>query len=174
MRLFIAVQMDTKRAFFDLIRKYIDSGFAKLRFPADNHLTLKFLGKKERHEPIADALRKIRRGHFEIVLDHIGVFPDRRHARVVWVGLEESKSINELHEAIDSALLPYSQPDKDFHAHVTLARVNSITDNESFLKKISGIKVERTKVRVEGFSLIKSTLMPDSVTYETLKTFRLQ
>src|SRR5258708_5567867 len=54
------------------------------------HATIKFLGNIDRARlpGVLEAIEKTTKEHacFEITYEHLGVFPDKRHPAVVWVG----------------------------------------------------------------------------------------
>ena len=61
--------------------------------------------------------------------------------------------------------------EKDFKAHITLARVKHPKDKKYFLEQIRKIKVENKKIEISGFRLVKSTLTGKSPVYEDLEVF---
>jgi 2'-5' RNA ligase len=98
--------------------------------PQNLHVTLSFLGQVT--EPmvaaIQDGLEPIVKtvAPFEVTAAGLGVFPDARRPRVVWVGLrEESGVLGHLHEAISAVLvrMGFNLDEKPFRSHVTIGRV---------------------------------------------------
>jgi RNA 2',3'-cyclic 3'-phosphodiesterase len=98
--------------------------------PQNLHVTLSFLGQVT--EPmvaaIEDGLEPVARrfSPFEITARGLGVFPDARHPRVVWVGLGDAgESLVRLHAAIAEVLgrMGFDLEDKPFRSHVTIGRV---------------------------------------------------
>ena len=61
--------------------------------------------------------------------------------------------------------------EKDFKAHITLARVNYPEDKKQYLEQLKKIKIEKKKIEVNNFRLIKSTLNPKGPVYEDLAVF---
>lgn len=93
------------------------------------HLTLRFLGEVEASEVtrLAISLRGIMaaRQPFDLILGVRGVFPPRGRPRVLWVGFEPSRVLDELQEAIATAadeLLGLETERRLFHPHLTLGR----------------------------------------------------
>jgi len=173
MRIFIAIPVpDQVKIHLSGIQNNISD--AKLTLVKDFHLTLKFLGEisESEVERIKTALDTIHCKPFDIELSSIGFFPSENYIRVVWVGLEPHERVIELQRQIDTILagLGYKR-EKRFHPHITLARVKVITDKERFLGSIRSMSVEKLKINVKSFSLIKSTLTPEGPVYETIKTF---
>ena len=94
---------------------------------ANFHLTLKFLGDIEENkiEPIAEALELVLRPfpRFTINAKDLGVFPDLKRPRVLWIGLE-GKKLLELASKVETALdsLGFVPEKKGFKPHLTVGR----------------------------------------------------
>ena len=96
--------------------------------PANWHLTLAFLGPTEDmqlpelNRLLAPVFGSFRR--FDLVLSGFGLFPPRGRAKVAWAGLERSRTLSELRDAVvrECRLLGFEIDDKPFFAHVTVAR----------------------------------------------------
>lgn len=94
---------------------------------ANFHLTLKFLGDIEENkiEPIALALELALRPfpRFTINAKDLGVFPNLKRPRVLWIGLE-GKKLLELASKIETALAPlgFGPEKKRFKPHLTVGR----------------------------------------------------
>ena len=108
---------------------------ARMRVPRAEglHLTLAFLGDvaRERLDGIAEALGSALAGAAapRLVVAGTGAFPDRRRARVLWVGVEERAAPGRLAACRTAALaglatvgLSVERADEPFRAHVTVAR----------------------------------------------------
>jgi 2'-5' RNA ligase len=134
---------------------------------------LKFLGevKPENVEFVISNLKKIKFRKFPIFLDTVGIFPSENYIRVVWVGLKPEDRILELQKGIDETLNQLFRKEKDFKAHITLARVKYPEDKKQFVEELKKIKVENRKVEIKDFRLIKSTLTPKEPIYEDLAVF---
>lgn len=94
---------------------------------ANLHLTLKFLGDVRDPIAIAEAVEPVCAAHsaFELTLARVGCFPDRRRARVVWVGLSDGELVaGALASGIEQALLPlgFEPEGRPWRGHVTLGR----------------------------------------------------
>jgi 2'-5' RNA ligase len=95
---------------------------------ADNlHLTLKFLGDVRDPVAVAEAVEQVCAAHsaFDLTLARVGCFPDRRHARVVWVGLSDGElAAGALASGIEQALVPlgFEPEGRPWRGHVTLGR----------------------------------------------------
>ncbi len=95
--------------------------------PTNFHLTLKFLGDIEENkiEPIVQALEAALYPfpRFTINAKDLGVFPDLKRPRVLWVGLE-GKELLELASKVERALCPlgFGPENKAFKPHLTVGR----------------------------------------------------
>ncbi len=129
MRLFVAVDLD------DSVRENVSRFSSKLAglsgikaVEKENlHITLQFLGEvdERRVELIKDELSKIKFEPFKIKLARVGGFPSAASPRVVWVDVVEGKEeLTKLANEVSSRLKRLGfRRDKDFVAHVTVARV---------------------------------------------------
>jgi 2'-5' RNA ligase len=94
------------------------------------HLTLHFIGETppERAELLRMGLSAAVTGHapFHLSTADLGVFPDFRQPRVLWLGLRgQTDRLAELHRAVGRTLLGlgFEADTARFHPHVTLGRV---------------------------------------------------
>ena len=129
MRIFIGIDLDPEvRA---RISRFLEGvqGFApEARWvrPESLHITLKFIGEQppERVEAIAERLRRIGCGAFEIRCSEHGFFPTAKAPRVFWIGIHAGPQLAELAESIDMATAELGIPgeDRPYSPHLTLAR----------------------------------------------------
>lgn len=123
--------------------------------PRDWHLTLAFLGDAE-PAVVSEALRTIPpRGPFELELNGWGSFPKAASARVLWAGICENESLNDLVAEVRQACRPVA-PAKDlkpFTGHITLARARYGTDLRSLSLELASLSWKVTQ-----FELIESRL----------------
>ncbi|MEK6892493.1 MAG: RNA 2',3'-cyclic phosphodiesterase [Nanoarchaeota archaeon] len=172
MRLFVAIDFNELKDYFVDLQKHLPSN-AKLSLVKSFHLTLKFLGDVQPNnvDEIIDNLKKIKFNTFSVNLDSIGIFPTENYIRVVWVGLSPEEKIIELQKQTDESLKNLFKKEKDFKAHITLARVRYPADKKSFVDGIKKIKVENKRIEIKDFRLVKSTLTPQGPVYEDLEVF---
>lgn len=100
--------------------------------PDNAHLTLKFLGDVNIKmipsvtETLANSCRDMR--SFDTALTRPGVFPDLRHPRVVWMGLDDTDgNLARMAESLETALgnIGFKKEKREFQAHVTVGRIKS-------------------------------------------------
>lgn len=174
MRLFIAIDFSELKNYFINLQKLLPD--AKLSPAKSFHITLKFLGEvlPDKIDVVIEKLKMIKFSHFNVFLDAIGVFPSENSIRVVWVGVKPEEKILELQKQVDDALFQLFRKEKDFKAHVTLARIKYIDDKKGFLERLRNVKVDAKKTEVNGFKLIKSALTQKGAVYEDLAVFNSQ
>lgn len=174
MRLFIAIDFNELKDYFVNLQDLLPRN-AKLSLTKTFHITLKFLGEvqPDKADKTINILKNIKSEPFSAFTDSIGIFPTENYIRVVWVGLKPEDRILELQNRIDESLKSLFKKEKDFKAHITLARVKYPEDKKSFLQQLKNIKVENKKILIKDFRLIKSTLTPKGPVYEDLEVFEL-
>ncbi len=177
MRLFIAIPLpkgikEILRTVQQKISK--ESGTYSMVEPENIHLTLKFLGETPEKEvrKIADAIQKIKFSSFTLSLSIMGVFPSEKYARVIWVGLKESRELHQLHEQIEEIMQQCGFPkETEFAAHLTIARVKTVKNKEIFMESIRKINVDEKEFPVSSICLISSTLTSKGQVYETIEEY---
>jgi 2'-5' RNA ligase len=173
MRLFVAFEIseNVKQVLLGLQKKLA----GRLTLVKDFHLTLKFLGEVEESkvDSIKESLGKIVFENFDCTLSQLGVFPDEKYVKVIWVGLEPHDAICSLQKDVDDATSKFGiKMDKNFIPHLTLARVKSIDNKKEFLDALKQVVVAKDTFNVSSFKLIKSTLTPQGPVYETIGEFK--
>ncbi len=103
--------------------------------PDTAHITLQFIGEvpPERAEFLRLALPPVVARHtaFNLRTADLGVFPNQRRPRVLWLGLYgPAHRLASLRDDITDLLRQFEFPldDKEFHPHVTLGRVRDVRD----------------------------------------------
>src|SRR5437660_10057181 len=98
--------------------------------PENLHLTLKFIGEvcETKLAAIRSALATVRSDRpVTLRFRGLGFFPDEKHPRVFWAGIEASPNLKTLSAAIDKATerLGIPRAQRPFSPHLTLARFGS-------------------------------------------------
>ncbi|SLN12221.1 RNA 2',3'-cyclic phosphodiesterase [Oceanibacterium hippocampi] len=97
--------------------------------PGNHHLTLRFIGEVDgaTARNVADALADVNAAPFTLALRDIGVFGERRKARVLWAGVTDSPPLLALQARIERVLVQLGlEPERRKYApHVTLARLKA-------------------------------------------------
>ena len=152
--------------------------------PAENvHLTLKFLGdvSATNVERLAEIIRRVALAHecFEISVGSLGVFPNARRPRVIWLGVEAPQALYSIQRGVDqeTSRLGYETKEQDFSPHLTFGRVSRGADYRE-LKAISELLETETvgflgAARVEQVNLYRSDLKPTGAEYSVVYTAKL-
>lgn len=155
------------------------SGLPLRWIPVENiHLTLKFLGdvSATNIETIADILRA-ECGHYapmEMSVGELGVFPDLRHPRVVWVGVQFPDELLQLQQRleVETQRLGYPAEERQFSPHLTLARVQRGASREEQAGIGEKLQVQKlgflAAAVIDELALIKSELKPSGAVYTRL------
>ena len=140
----------------------------KLRvvYPANLHLTLKFLGeiKNEKIMKITELLEDIDFKSFKLKLNGVGAFPNKKYIRVVWIGAK-GKGIENLHSNIENKLNKIYQKEK-FVPHITVAKVNKNVVLTDFFKKYNDF--EFGSFSVKSFEIMRSDFLKGKTYYSTI------
>jgi len=132
MRIFIGIDLDAEVR--GRISRFLEGvqGFApdaRWVGPESLHITLKFIGEQtpERVEAMAERLRRVESGAFEIRSGGYGFFPTAKAPRVFWIGIHAGPQLAELAESIDVATAELGIPreDRPYSPHLTLARAGA-------------------------------------------------
>lgn len=185
MRAFIAIDLEDK------IKKRLSSLLLELNKVSQGikwvrkegmHLTLKFLGEieKEKIPEVESILKEIsgKYSSFPLRLKGTGSFPPgKKNPRVLWLGIEASKSLKSLQFQIEKALekLGFPREKREFHPHLTLGRVK-------FHSHLGGVlsQLEKEKETIFGEMIVEkiiffqSILKPTGAEYKVLSEFELK
>lgn len=150
--------------------------------PDGMHLTLKFLGEIEENRitKIETAMNSACAGinPFSLDVSGIGVFPDIRRPRVVWIGLNENgNNLTKMQRDIENQLEETGFPaeKRRFTAHITLGRVRSNRNLSQLLKIMDEEKnAEIGSFSVSNVHLMKSDLRPEGALYTELYLLELK
>lgn len=144
------------------------------------HFTVKFLGPVEEArialiaETLAGVLRLFPR--FSILARGIGVFPDIRRARLLWVGLNGDR-LAPLVSAVETALEPlgFAPEKRGFKPHLTIGRWRSFNGRPELLgKELENWKgCDFGRSWVEEVIFFQSILKTEGATYHPLSIIRL-
>ncbi|UOQ86337.1 RNA 2',3'-cyclic phosphodiesterase [Gracilibacillus salinarum] len=119
----------------------------------DFHITLQFLGSvtEETLESVCLQLEKINPAPFTLEIGGIATFGKEDMPRVLWVGVEKSESILQVHQHVTTAISPYVKIDeRAYTPHITLAKkwaaATPIADKHVLHEPTGSRKVSITKV----------------------------
>jgi 2'-5' RNA ligase len=153
--------------------------------PHSIHLTLKFLGSiaADKTGDITGAMEAAACDitPFSLEVKGVGVFPNFKRVRVVWVGVEGNISqLKLLQQRIESNLVPlgFARETRPFTPHLTLARVRekaSPSEQQNFGQVIASASFETAHhFTVDRINLMRSQLTPEGAIYSQIKTVNLK
>ena len=180
MRLFVALEIpdEIRRAIGELIGhlRGVSRGARWVR--ADGlHITLKFIGEM-RDDMIPELERVLRKIQLSSAIEArfhgVGFFPNERHPRVCWIGVEGSPNLAELAAKVDeqTANFGVEAERRAFSPHVTLARFKS-DDGLSRLREAvhSAEPLELGAMTTREFQLVRSQLQRGGSVYTRVASF---
>ena len=182
MRAFLAADIDEelKEKIAD-VQKQLKEADAPVKFvePHNLHFTFKFFGEidEEKAEQIVRAVETKVQNYapFEISIKGVGVFPNTRYIRVVWLGVEDSEPFSKLQMDMDEDFKKMGfKKERSYVPHLTMGRVRGAKNKDALLSKIDELKeVEIGKMRIEKLVLKESVLKRDGPVYTTVNEFDL-
>ncbi|MEA1959575.1 MAG: RNA 2',3'-cyclic phosphodiesterase [Chloroflexota bacterium] len=188
-RSFIAIEMpgEVKATLGSIIDRLHPAQHRCVKWVAPDsiHLTLKFLGNIDSNAVpgITSAVERVAGGvpAMELNIGGLGMFPNERRPRVIWVALEgDIEPLAELQRNIERAMKPlgFEPEGRGFTPHLTLGRVR---DNAAPNERTEiGQTVAATacdweaSFTIREVSLMKSTLAPSGATYNRLALIELK
>ena len=145
---------------------------------ANLHVTLKFLGEvaEEKVDAIHNALGGIPSDK-AVALEFrgLGFFPNEKHPRVFWAGMEASPNLKTLAADIEGAMekLGIPREKREFSPHLTLARFERPRLPNALCKLIADNQQRAFgSLDTNEFRLIQSKLKPAGAEYTTVATFQ--
>ena len=149
--------------------------------PETQHLTFAFLAEQPEAlvekiaPPLAAALNAI--AHFKAQLHGCGFFPNPRHARVGWMGLQPEETFVAIANAVRDVVKKHGVEldAADFRPHLTLMRIRDRWPPASIDLFCSTLRDYRSApFEVKDVTLFSSQLNPKGAIHTPLKTFPLQ
>lgn len=178
-RLFLAIQLSeaAKRAVAD-IKSQVQAQMqhSRITWVSDSnfHITLHFLGDvvNEKRNELINRMRRIEfPKSFELKLDRIDAFPNKKRPQTIFVDTTSHPSVHGLHMRTGKLLaeLGFDIDERPWHPHITVGRVRI----QSEVLQPEKIHIEPAAFDVSSFELMKSTLTPNGSRYEAVESIRL-
>lgn len=176
-RLFTAINLspDYLSALADYNRGFDLKG---IRWTVENnlHITVHFFGdtKEEKIPLIISALESVAQNTeiFSLKSNQIILAPPERIPNMIWATFhgeaDFQKLATETYRSTKNFLFEIQEP--KFLPHITLARFKGFVD----LKKINLKPIDLPDLKVDGFKLMASELLPEGPIYTVLGEFRLK
>jgi 2'-5' RNA ligase len=184
-RLFVALEIPTAvrdnlaTLIKDLSALAQQSGDKRARWvrPENLHVTLKFIGEvlPAKLDAIRIALSSVRSDQpVELQFRGLGFFPDDKHPRTFWAGMEASSNLKSLVGGIEQVLekLGIPREQRPFTAHLTLARFKPPGIPEKLRTAVhENAMRDFGSLHTDKFHLFESKLMPSSAEHTRLQSF---
>lgn len=179
-RIFIALKItadeELKRVYNELKRKLSAD---KIKWvPLENvHLTLKFIGEipEENVQKMLLHLNpKLAANEIYLNFSGIGIFGSRYNPKVIWLGMQPNRDLLELQQQLQNQLeeLGFVPDRQNFVPHITLARINQLSDKNYFNEIIANYKqINCQSQTTDGYYVVESKLLPTGPQYSYLKKF---
>lgn len=144
------------------------------------HLTLKFIGEYDPDrlefltETVTEHIKEIKSNRLDLA--GLGAFPNMRHPRVLWVGVQRNKEwFVDLAGRVDTACARLKIPKEKRipSPHLTIGRVRGIDGCEAVLEAFSRAAFEYQAFDVNSITLYRSDLKPQGAEYTVLKKISL-
>jgi len=182
-RLFIAIKIDfdnkTKKFIINLKNELNHEKIKWVEFK-NIHLTLKFLGATE--EELIPSIKKVLKkvannfNNFRITTKGLGIFKSFSNPRVLWIGIEKSKYLENIFYEIENNLefLGFEKNEREFSPHITLGRIKKL-NNPKILTKLVLNNCDRVfqDIQVNEIVLMESILKKEGPTYIPLESYSL-
>ena len=180
MRLFVALDIpaEVRQAIGEMIARLRDVARGARWVRAEGvHLTLKFIGEIPA-ERVASIEAELRGANVvapvEVRFRGAGFFPNERHPRVFWAGVEASPNLAELARDVDQRLshLGIAAETREFRPHLTLARFESEDGLPRLREEIKKLEpFDFGSMRASEFYLFQSELGRGGAKYTKLASF---
>jgi 2'-5' RNA ligase len=178
MRLFIALplELSVKDALGKIISLFRQRGGpVKWVKPENVHLTLRFLGETDENlvSEIKKQIDEAVKSHHQVQtsITTLGGFPNLNRPRVIWVGIERNlEALGKIAKDVEHRMhsLGFEKEEKQFKAHLTLARVRDPKGLESLTEFMKDFRFEEIPLLFDRVVLFKSTLTPQGPIYHRL------
>jgi len=177
-RLFVAIDLPdaTKDRILSLRERDLPPGRWSRREAL--HLTLHFIGDVP--EGVARAyqrvLAEVDAAAFDLQIQGVGQFPINDRPRVIWAGVQNTRELRALHQAVGAALERegFIRERRRFHPHITLMRFRKPIRRGPASRWLSAhIDFTAAPVRVERFALFESDLQPTGAIYRQRRVYPL-
>jgi RNA 2',3'-cyclic 3'-phosphodiesterase len=167
-RLFVAIELPEP---VRLTLSALQAGLPGARWvePENMHLTVRFIGDVDGGvaEDVAEALSLVAQPRFRLSLAGIGQFSTGERARTLWVGVDRSSELTQLHGSVSGALrrAGVAPEGRKFTPHVSLARLRDTSVDQVHLYIARHNLFRVAPFAVERFTLFSSFLSRNGAIY---------
>ena len=143
--------------------------------PDNIHLTLKFFGNISQQQVLQVSVAASRTVEgfepFQLRIDGAGAFPERGPARVLWIGINDSKGqLAALQRKFDDECQRegFEREARAFNPHLTVARLRSPRGARALADKHKQIRFEPADIEVNRLVVFRSQLSPKGSRYSII------
>lgn len=185
-RIFIAIDIseEARRAAFDYIET-LRREFSDVRAGWDKaeklHLTLKFLGDTNEHQlaKLSEAVTETARqfSAFKLQITDTGVFPSKRNARILWLGVkDETEGLRKLNGILETECerLGFAKEERNFKAHLTVARLREPRKSKELVERHLGNNFESAGFEASEIVVYESRLQKSGSVYTAISKYTLE
>jgi len=175
LRSFIAIELPLSiRSALVELQQELKGCNADIRWvkPDNIHLTLKFLGDvtEGRIDEIIEGTREVCGRHCQKGLEvrGLGVFPNRRSPRVLWVDVIGDGQLSGLQSDIEDAMsrAGFKKEKRGYTPHLTIGRFRSLKDKDQLFERITKLSNSSLGFMVvKSVALMRSDLSPAGAKY---------
>ncbi|MED1203150.1 RNA 2',3'-cyclic phosphodiesterase [Heyndrickxia acidicola] len=174
----LALPEEIKQYLYEMTKEIRHSfPFKKWVHQEDYHITLAFLGRTE-PEKLEDTLECLHSSlsaiaSFPLELDHLGIFGKQEAPRILWAGVKESDSLNNLRNQVYNCCLKagFILDSKPFAPHITLSR--KWTEKEPFSSQKLHTIIKEKQLFTGNRVVLYQTHLDRIPKYEEKKVFLL-
>jgi len=187
MRVFLAVEIDEKLLdkIADIQKQFAECEASVKYVETENlHCTLKFFGEIDDNKlnDIIEVIESKIENHepFKVSIKKVGVFPNERYIKVLWLGMEDVKPFSDISKILqkeldDDFVKMGFKKERSYVPHLTIGRVKGAKNKSELLSKLKDLgNVEIGEMEISKIVLKKSKLTPQGPVYTTIKEFDLK
>lgn len=149
--------------------------------PEKFHLTMKFLGEideRQLNELTAAVARTADQfSNLKLQIAETGVFPSKRNARVLWLGVQEKQgSLQSLNEILESECerRGFPKEKRNFKAHLTIARLREPHKSRELIERHSEESFVSDEFEVSEIVIYESRLQKSGSNYSIVSKHSLK
>lgn len=181
---FIALPLNPDNRMVDLIKSNsMDNRGAEIKWTPVNqwHFTLAFIGETDLKvvKTITEILNDLALGSegFNIRFNGLGLFPNIRNPKIVWMGIDKQPLLlefaNKIHQELKITGVEFDT--KPFVPHLTIGRIRRVIDSELFKEQFNScLFPELFNYELKELTFYQSVLKSNGPVYEPLKRWKLK
>jgi len=185
-RIFVAIDIseEARRKVADYIEN-LRGEFSNLRVGWEKseklHLTVKFLGDIDSNElqNLTEAVEKTARqfSNFNLQISRTGVFPSKRNARILWLGVDdEHENLQKINDILETECEQkgFVNEKRKFKAHLTIGRLREPNKSKELIDRHLNKTFAAVKFEVSEIVIYESRLQKSGSIYTKYKNLNLQ